>query len=421
MVATDAASRVFMPSMVTELPADWTVTERSTVTSPSGVAINLRVDRVPDGSDATDFIERLEAAAVVEAKGVETMAASTVRLFGGRIGQDRLFTCARDGAVWNGRIVCMVDDGLALSASAWWDSAIDAAAAEVDVVVSGMRLRHRSLFAPIDGLPAADGSGARRTEVSPAAWSPLRSVWSHATPEAAAQRDLTRWSPDELAVCASIKGAPSFPTIDPGLLMAMPSPMLAGTVDAVTRSLLARGILCHAGHGTGPVAEEFDGLLDAAVFPDLTIQVERLGDPGNARWWFGLQLDRATQVTVLPSGARECNSILPSEVVGHVLALAGFADTATGIPQDGAAISRVTVHEVGGGSSTVAALIRFSTSWRDGDRVLHGSFTCGIGPTGPLWIAETEPVVPEAPPSWKLRSTDLIGVRDELLAHLPGA
>jgi hypothetical protein len=176
----------------------------------------------------------------------------------------------------------------------------------------------------------------------------------------------TRLSSTEFAVCATILGAPSFPTVGSELLASRPGAVLRATLEAVTSSFVARGLVEAGDDGFATLCDPLRELVEVAVFPDLTISVEGLGAGGAKHWWFGLRPDRCVQVSVLPDGSRECTQIEPSRVIDRIVA----------------------VSETGS--------MRVSTAWRDGEVIRGGAFT---------W----EPAV------------DTDGLRLELLDHLPGS
>lgn len=419
MSGSSLASRVHLPSLAAELPDGWTVSERATLASPSGTEVHLRLERAPEGWNSSDLADQMEAAARAEIAGIDVVTATTVALPGGRVADERRFECDREGVASIGRIVCSVDGGLALTFSASWAASSHVADADVDKAITGLRLLSRPVV-NIPTPPDAKGSAVRvkRTPVDVSAWSALRLAWGAANPVEVDVGGATRWSPAELAVCATILGSSSFPTVGPELLASLPEAGLSATLDAVTRSLLARRFVRARHDGSTAFSDELQELMELAVFPDLTISVERLGVDGAGRWWFGLRPDRAVQVTVLPDGSRECGEIEPGRVVAQVLAL-GARQGTVGDVRAGPERDRVTVEDVIGGVAGVAALVRMSTAWRVGDLIRGGVLTWAVGSDGSLWLAELDAT--GGSPLWELRSTDVEGLCATLLDHLPGA
>lgn len=395
------------------------MSEGTTFTSPSGTAIHLRLNRAKDGWDSSDLAEHMEAAARNEVSGISEMTESTTPLDGGRVAHQRRFTFVQNGTTSVGRVICLVDDGLALTASASWPADGVGGDAEIESALSSVRLVNR----PVTNVSEQDNAAtprapARRPPVDDSAWSDLRTAWSEARPAEAELRRETRWSPAELAVIASILGAPSFPTVGYEVLAALPEPALSATLDAVTRSFLARGLVRPGEGGIAVLADELHEAMEVTVYPDLTILVERFGAPANGRWWFGLRLDSAEQVTVLSDGSRDVAEIRPDQVMAQILALAGALVQAPAEPSTGPDPDRITLAELTSGTSRVASLARINTAWRVGETVRGGTFTWAIGADGAMWLADMETTATS--PTWLLRPLDFEGLRAELLAHLPG-
>ena len=213
---------------------------------------------------------------------------------------------------------------------------------------------------------------------------------------------------------ATILGAGSFPTVGSEQLGGLPEAAVMATAEAITRSFLARRIVCEGDDGAAALCPPLDELMDIAVFPDLTVSVERLGADGVARWWFGLRPDRAVRVTVLPDGTRECVEVEPGSAIAGVPALAGAGTGGS----TGSGPVRVELADVTAGDGPVTAVVRIGTAWRDGAQLHGGQLTWALGPHGASWLAE--PRLDEQVPGWDLDPTDLDGLRANLLDHLPG-
>jgi hypothetical protein len=396
---------VHLPSLAAELPEGWTVSDGATLASPSGTDIHLKLGRAPEGWTAKDVADDMQSATRAGLQAINGSTSKTVTLRRGVIAEDRRFQFDRDGVTWVTRAVCSVDAGLALTIRASWPATNDAADDEVDVAVAGLRVMSR----PISATPEVSDAPTpvapqRRPAVDGATWSDLRARWAASDPdEAASPTDVTRWSTAELAVCATILGSPSFPTVGSELLSSLPDAALTATLEWVTRSLLARRLIMSV-DGTTKICDELRDMMEAAVFPDLTISVERLDAGGATGWWFGVRPDRAVQVTVEADGSRECAVVEPAEVVAHVVA-------------------HMCADGVGGGSldnaADVVAMARFTTAWRDGELIRGGTFALAIGAEGALALAEPDPGGES--PGWTLHPTDPAALRVTLIEHLPGA
>ena len=110
--------RLHLPSLAVELPDGWSVFDGATIAPPSGAAIQVRLSRAADGWDSSVLADKAEAEARDQTGGMSDVARSTVPLLGGRVGQQRRFAFGRDGVASNGRFVCLVDDGLAVTLTA---------------------------------------------------------------------------------------------------------------------------------------------------------------------------------------------------------------------------------------------------------------------------------------------------------------
>ena len=317
------------------------------------------------------------------------------------------------------RIDCLIDGALALTVVGSWplSNQVDS---EMDAALAGIRLLSRPVASfPTTADPEARRPSVKRPPLDASAWSDLRAAWR--APDAAGVEvgAAARWSPVELAVCAAILGAASFPTVGPELLASLPTASLNATLDAVTRSFIARGLVRAHDDGWATLCDGPREVMEGAVFPDLTISIERLSGGGAGHWWFGLRPDQGVQVTVLPDGSRECGSIHPGRLIDQVFAVTGTGKPTGGEAPAGADPGHVTLADVVGGASRVAALLRVNTAWRVGTLIRGGVFTWALGVDGSLWLAD--PVVGDEPPSWKLGAIDLEGLGAELLDHLPGA
>jgi len=367
-------NRVHLPSLAAELPEGWTVSEGATLMSPSGTAIHLKLGRAPEGWTAKDVADDVESATVPGLSSIKGRTSTTTTLRAGVIAEDRRFQFERDGVTLVSRAVCSVDAGWALTVRASWPATDDAANADVDVAVAGLRVMSRPIPAPPEVSDAPTPvAPQRRSAVDAATWSQLRAQWAASDPDkTGSPTDVTRWSTAELAVCATILGSSSFPTVGSELLASLPDVALTATLESVTRSLLARRLI-RSVDGTTRICDELRDTMETAVFPDLTILVERLDAAGVTGWWFGVRPDRAVQITVEADGSRECAVVEPAAIV-----------------------DRISVHLDADDGTGDAAMARVTTAWRDGKLIRGGTFTCAV-------------------------DGDLAALRATLIEHLPGA
>ena len=372
MPGPELTHRLHLSSLAVELPDGWSVFDGATIAPPSGAAIQVRLGRAADGCDSSVLADKAEAEARGQTAGMGDVTKSTVPLLGGLVGEQRVFAFERNGVASIGRFVCLIDDGLALTLTASWPAGDEVVDSEVDVALAGIRLVSRPVATfPTGGGPQGPRPSVQRSVVDASVWTDLRIAWLNSDMRTAERRTGTRLSSIEFAVCATIVGAASFPTVGPELLASLPGAVLNATLDTVTRSFIARGFAEAGEDGFAILSAPLRKLVEVAVFPDLAISIERLGDRGAQCWWFGLHPDRGVQVSVLADGSCECAEIDPSRVIDQIFA----------------------VSEIGG---AVAESVRVNTAWRDREVIRGGVFTCEPG-------------------------ADVEALRLQLLDHLPGS
>jgi hypothetical protein len=389
------AGRVHLPSLAAELTDGWTVSEAATLVSPSGTEIHMKLGRVPDGWTAADVADEMESATRAARPGINGAASRTATMRSGIVADDRRLEFEREGVQWVGRLISSVNAGIALTLRASWPATNGAGDADVDTALAGVRLLSHPISAsPLSPEAATPAVRAKRPPVDAAAWAGLRSQWVASRTGGSTGNRATQWSAAELAVFATILGSSSFPTVGSELLGSLPEAGLAATLEWVTRSLLARGLIEPGPNGSTQISEELREIMEVAVFPDLTISAERLRGSGARGWWFGLRPDRAVQVTVSVDGSRECAMIEPADVVDRLSHL---------------------IESCRGGGET---LVRVTTAWRDGDLIRGGTFTVQIGEDGALALTDLEPQAGSA--SFASHATDAEGLRTAVLENLPG-
>jgi len=378
------------------------VSEEATLRSPSGTDIHLKLGRVPEGWTAAHVADDLESATGAAFSAVNGATSKTVVLRSGMVVEDRRLEFDRDGTAWVARLVGSVDDGLALTVRASWPATNGEADGELDVAVAGLRLlTHPLPVSPSVSEAVPAPPSRKRSSVDASTWAQLRACWATSVSEGGGPpNQLTRWSAAELAVFATILGSSSFPTVGSELLASLPEAALTPTLEWVTRSLLARRLIEPAADGTTKICADLETVMEVAVFPDLTIFVERFDRDRATRVWFGVRPDRAVQIAAPIDGSRECALLDPGEVVSRI------GDSLTTPDRTGHLESE----------ADVVALTRITTAWRDGDLIRGGTFAVATGADGAVTLADPSP----DSTGWQLRPTDAAGVQATLLEHLPG-
>ena len=419
MAGSAGVARAYRPVLRAELSDGWTVSEWATFESPAGTAIDVSVGRAPAGWSASDLADRLAVLARPDGVIGDGVTSCPVALDGGRLAEDRRVMLVRDGVDTVHRIVCTVDGDMAVTLSASWDALNEQAAADVDAVVVGLRLpvgqAGMADSASSDVSSQASKAAPARAVVDVAAWSALREPWSRCAPGAVEITGSSRWSTAELSLCATILGSSTFPTIG-SVFASMAEAELDATVEAVTRSFLARGLVRMGDDG----AELVDGLhdvMDVAVFPDLMIGVQHLDGQGDRRSWFGLRPDRAVQVIEGWDGCREVGELEPGTVVSQLLAVTGVRDASS--PSTDATTDRVTCADVVASTGRVVTVVTVTTGWRAGEQVHGGAFTWAVDRDGTPWHADVV-AAEDGSPAFELRRTDAAGLRQVVLDHMPG-
>ena len=415
------SGNMYLPLLAAELPNGWTVSESSTFVSPTGTEVRARVNRAPDGWVATDLIASEAMALRADAEPISELPSSTFRVNGNRIvAEQRRFTFRRDGVDREGRIICAVDNGMALTITASWAATDLAADIEVDQVAAGIRLLNRPIATFEADPEAVRRTPKRRVPPDGTAWSGLRSTWIAPIDADEEMWDVARWSPQELAVCALTLGSPTFPTVGVEEFTGLPRLALQVTLETVMRSFIARGLARALDDGSVALVDEFHSMVDAAVFPDLTVLAERIGSGGMAVAWFGVRPDRAVRVSVNPDGSRLCGEIAPPHLIGHLWKLSGIGERAEMVSRSADRQRPVTFEDLIEQRCDVASLIRVTTAWRVGDTIRGGIVAWAVGMNGELWLADQHDMPTDGVMSWDLRSCDSQAVRNELLDHLPG-
>jgi hypothetical protein len=289
---------------------------------------------------------------------------------------------------------------LALTVRASWPANNDAADADVDAAVAGLRVLSHPVSSPSQPEAAMPVASQKRASVDASTWSALRGRWA-SNFDVGQPHPVTRWSAAELAVFATILGSPSFPTVGSELLASLPEAALAPTLEWVTRSLLARRLIEPAAEGSTKIADQLGGVMEVAVFPDLTISVERFDVQGASRTWFGVRPDRAVQIEVSADGTRECAVIEPETIVARMVG--NLRSSEDGGPLEDTA--------------DVVSMTRFTTAWRDGELIRGGTFAVATGADGALALADPDTT---GSSGWQLRPTDTAGLQAAALEHLPG-
>jgi hypothetical protein len=403
VAGSTATSRVYVPVVVTELPDGWTVSERTRLSSPSGIDVELRLDRLQEGPAARP---------ATDADGFETVSEGEVAMFGGRVGHERRVSCERDGVGWSGRVVSMVEAGVVLTATAWWESSVPDADADVSRAIAGVRLRSRPVIA-VPGAEAVERANVAPPQAEETSWALARSAWQGSSPALAATVDVGRWSAPELAVCAMVLGAPAFPTIGP-LLASLEQASLAATVEVVTRSFMARRLIARSDDGSTALVEQL-GWMTTAVYPDLTISLEVSATDGSTMHWIGLRSSRAVCIDTDADATRACHVMDSTEVIGHILALIGAKPDVSAAEDR----TRVDAGVLSEEATRGTRFVRVTTNWREGDLIRGGEITCVIDVDGAAWLAEV--LTGENTPMWNLRAVDVATLRATVLDHLPGA
>lgn len=412
-MATATGTAVHLSRLAAELPDGWSVGESALFRSPEGTAVNARVVAVPEGADAATLV----AEQLAELAGtVEDLAATdddTPATLAGLPATGARFRFRRDGELRDACILWAVAGDAAVSAGASWPAGTPGDA-DVATVAAGLRLlpRPQPLGPPADTSDpggtasppsgADDGARAREPRVD---WTELRRSWDDGQPGGPPE-EAGRWSPDELAVLALVAGAPVFPTVGSELLAALPAAAQAATVAAVTRSLLARGVLAGA-DGAAVLDPALRDLVETAVRPELVASVDRAGT-GAGRWWLGVRGGHGVEVSVGHDGTRSCSTFDPAGLAVRLLELAGCAEGAPSAHGD-----RVVE---AASLSGLAALVTLRTVWREGGVQVGGELTWAEDPDGG-WASG----------DWDAEGTRLTlapagaGVlRSDVLAHLPG-
>jgi hypothetical protein len=389
------------------------VSGTTTFTSPSGTDIHVRVGAVASGENGEGLVEQMASTVRTQLAAVDATAGTSLTLADGRVVHERRFACSPNGVRLDAKAAGMVDDGRAVVAFAMWPPDDVETEAAFDLLIAGV------VPPGVASRPQAAERAAGR--VAPAArpdrsvdWSNCRARWATAGVDDGVALGATRWSVAELAFCSWVLDAPSFPTADWGQLGAMSQDAFDATVETLAKSFLARGLLRADDDGRAQLTDDVSRAFEVAVFPDLTIFVERLVGAEYRYWWLGLRADAGVMVVPLPDGSREVSEIESGAAVTRLLHLTDVDPSTATLPT---VSPRVTLNDVVGGGAPARGLTRVTTGWKADNTVAGGVVTWADGPDHALWLAELDPV--EAMPTWQLTPATPDTVRAELLAHLP--
>ena len=424
MVATQRW--VHLPRLAVELPEGWTASESAVFTSPAGLSITAATSRPPDGADPHQLAhQHRQVLAESLAEFSETKLEETTA-FGGVLVVGRRFAFKHDDTTWCGRTIYAIVDGVSCTVSAGWPAErfpARGADEEFDVAVRGVWLLadfaplNERGAAPTEAKKSAESTAAgHRSPVEPSVWQTLHSAWSDPTPRsvvAAEHGGSSRWSEDELQLCAALLGAAVFPTVNPERLVAQPEATRSAIVDAVGRSLVARHVI-RAEDGRTTLTEETQAQLELAVFPDLVVQAERFCPAGLQTWWYGLRRDRAIEVSVESDGSRTCASMASAELVRRIATLTGWGNCRAGAGE-ARTIRPENVFDEG---EDVRAVVRIRTLWREGPAGVGGVVQWAFDVDGGTYAVVEEST--QSGTRWHLQPSDAEQTREELLAHLPG-
>lgn len=412
---------VHFPRIAAELDRGWTATETTTFESPNGVTIRVDVSGAPEDLDLDSLIESRVAPLRDELAEFQELESSDDAVFAGLPAVERRFSFVSDETQWHGRFVMAVDGDRIVAAGVMSTPSPDVRGDlddEISRALAGVRLLTRPLAITSRAGDSTVGADAAMTDaarppdpqvIDPGAWRELRSQWS--TPGAPPdQPATTRWSTEELAVCAASVGAASFPTIGAEVLAGLAESTQFAVYRAVMHSFLAREH-AHLDQGEIRLDPTVRATTDFAVSPQLSVAAERVDGSHDSAWWWGVDLDRALQIELSDSATRELQWISPGSLIDRLLSVTGHgAGTA-------AAESRsVLLAEVREPSGPLASFSTVHMAWRRDSAAVGGVVAWGVDHDGGLSLAELD----DAQQSWRLTPADLTDVRAELLAHLPG-
>jgi hypothetical protein len=353
------------PVLLGPLPDGWTVDEAGHMTPPVGVEIEGRIELVGHRADPVELAGSLE---IVPGVGVQDLQVSEVTgttLTDGRRVAIRTMTCSRDGTSRRGQLWCTMSGQHAVVVVAWWNPEIDGVDRDVSEIVGA----------------------------------------SHASPS---RQDHGEWSVDELAVCAALLRAETFPTLGPYLGTIEPDDLDA-IFDAALPRLFERGCLARSAQGV--LALTNAPWATCVMRPELTGCVERFSPEGSRLVWFGRRPERTTRISTEASGGRLVYDVDGDDLLSMLIDEVGMPADVTA-PADRFATEDELAQAAGEGS----ALVRISTAWREGQRMVGGVTSFIVDTHGSVWeLRRTDN--PKAP--WELLGTDLEGVRALVADQLP--
>jgi hypothetical protein len=412
----EPARTVHRGSFVVLLPDGWWQSERRTFISPTGTQISVDVVALPVGADPGETLRRRldQVDATVELVGEP--GATTAMSTSGREVLERQIAFRVGDTTWNARLAGWVEQGRVVVVGATAPGG-PPSEDDIDRVIGGIRVSTAT-----SDTPGADRPLGLDRSASPTPdWARLAAHWSERPPGLAERAEPTCWTADELQVCASLLGDGDVLTFSDSVAAAAPDDVRRAVVLAVTRSLVARGVVETGDDGSSRLSAPLGTAIEVALRPDLGLSVERIGRGHTGSWWFGVRPDFAAQVTLLVHGLREVAALDPEWVIAHAMALGGLVVDDDGEPRPAAhddhEIITISLADVVAGHDRVSEVIRTAATWRDVDGVRGAIETWALGHDGEIWLAED---ATDGPPTWTMRLSDREAVRREFVAGLPG-
>ena len=402
---------MFVPRILAELPDGWGALDAAEFFGPAGARVRVTAEILADGLDTAGLAELHGRLLSENTAGYHETDAQPVVAFGGQPAIRRQFTFGEDDSPFGGIAVYMVVGGVSYIASASGPADRSSSmVGEVDSVTEWLTLLGTPLV-PNGHAPATNGSssanGLARPPLVASDWADARRRWAKpgSVDSGESSADLVL-SAEELLVVAAMLGAGAFPTVAPHALAALPGAERAAVGQALVRSLVTREVLRTDDDGV-VVADPARPLLEAAVYPDLMVEITRVEADHRSTVAFCVRTDAMVVVAGDGVFGRRVGAADPAELVDRIIEFSGLGSA---IPGEG------SPRQASADDFDRSVVVR--STWRDAAALVGGELHWVIDGDGRSYAAEARGA--SHPTTLDLRPVSLDDVRAEILEHLPG-
>ncbi len=407
---------MFVPRIMAELPDGWSALDAAEYYGPGGSRVRVTGEPVEPGLDTAGLAELHSAILSDQIAGYREIDVRDVTAFAGQPAVRRDVAFGENGDVFRGLAIYLVRDGVGYIASGTSRAdRFEATEDDVMSLASGLTILGTPvLVGPPDDQNAADDDGSiersapgdrARPPLSSAEWAPLHEGWIEAgEPQWLDDDSALVLSNDECVLAAAVLGAGVFPTVGPHTLAALPSDQRSVVGQAITRSLVTRGVL-DVDDGQVIASRTAEPVLDAVLYPDLLVETARFVGPDVEAAAFAVRIESMAVVETHGTYGRRIDRAPSVELVDRVLAFGHLIGLRAG---DGPE-REVDIAELD-------QLVWLRSTWREATALVGGELRWAVL-DGALFDAEL--VGAKRPERVVIRPSSTDSARALLIDHLP--